>query len=342
MKLASGFAGSEADSVGVPAGVVSRSVFCAGAVAFQRPSIPGHRCGHECRTGRHPAALHHHERPLPGTFHPLWSLRAATHCSQRCPLLLLCANDLPELWCCVQGGIAQLLQNNQAGAASQSLQAVLPTFQPLIKQAGRALGIPDDSEAPPATPPAEAHSPTSRAARATQRRNSSPRRQSAAQRSATRAARSLPSIDPSSVPSQPIVPTNARSSTPGIRSTFNSGAGNSAHGNNGNVLARVADTGAALMSRLPAKHRDSQVAKIATSLLQEIREFSANPHNNNGGSIGRVSHGMDHGRSSNLPSGRLLGEGRALQRSSGYDRARAYSGPAAQVKTLAEISSEST
>jgi hypothetical protein len=83
------------------------------------------------------------------------------------------------------------------------------------------------------------------------------------------------------------------------------------------------------------------VAKIASSLLNEIREFSA-AQQNGGGNIGRVSQGADNGRSSHLPSGRPLGEGWALSRSATYERARAYSGPAAQVTTLAEISSEST
>jgi hypothetical protein len=46
------------------------------------------------------------------------------------------------------------------------------------------------------------------------------------------------------------------------------------------------------MSRLPPKHRDSQIAKIATTLLQEIREVSANQHSADG--TGRVRvRGMD-------------------------------------------------
>lgn len=250
----------------------------------------------------------------------------------------------------MQGGLGQLLQNNQAGAASQSLQAVLPTFQPVIKQAARALGLPEDGVTPPATPPADvAPSPTSRAARATQQRRKSahPRPQTAAERSANRMARSLPSIDPATVPTEPMVHALQRSSTPGTRVMFSSSV--TGGNGNGNVLARVADTGAALMNRLPAKHRDSQVAKIATSLLQEIREFSAAQQNNgNNGQITRGSHGANtNGRGGQNghrgePWGYPVGESGGFHRSPNYERARAYSGPAAQVLSLTEISSEST
>jgi hypothetical protein len=49
------------------------------------------------------------------------------------------------------------------------------------------------------------------------------------------------------------------------------------------MLSKVVDTGEALIGRLPVKHRESQMAKLAQGVLSELREFAAQQAAQGGG-----------------------------------------------------------
>lgn len=49
------------------------------------------------------------------------------------------------------------------------------------------------------------------------------------------------------------------------------------------MLNRVADAGQSLINKLPRQHRESQVVKMAATVINEIRDFGAQQGQGNGG-----------------------------------------------------------
>lgn len=176
----------------------------------------------------------------------------------------------------LQNGLGDLLRPSGNGGGSSSLQAVLPTFHPVIKDAFQTI-VKHSQEAGGAGGAAqgagEGAGSSARAARGARGPPSASVNRIPQRASITPRGMPLPTIDPHAVQRAASPPdAQAAGRAPLARGSIMGGADRSNGG--GGMLSRVVDTGTAIMNRLPPKHRESQVGRIARGLLLELRDHS--------------------------------------------------------------------
>lgn len=227
----------------------------------------------------------------------------------------------------LQSGLGDLLRPSGNGGGVSSLQAVLPTFHPVIKDAfhsivkqsqeasggaggqgggdggGTGGGGDGGGAGTRTTRGTRGQAPATNAARVPRRASVTPR------------GMPLPTIDPSAVKraaSPPdAAPTGAARQQPARGSAAGPGE------RPGGVLTRVVDTGTAIMNRLPPKHRESQVGRIARGLLMELRDHSQQSAGGQTPDSGAVAEG-----------------GRTRDESGSSRHARSFAGPAPEIREM--------
>lgn len=214
----------------------------------------------------------------------------------------------------LQSGLGDLLRPSGGGGGSSSLQAVLPTFHPVIKDAFQS--IVKQSQEGGGGGGGQSGEGGGGSARTARGGRSAPPPASRVPRRASVTPRGmpLPTIDPSAMQraaSSPDTVAPAAARQPLARNSVMGGQGERPAG----VLSRVVDTGNAIMNRLPPKHRESQVGRIARGLLMELRD-----------------HSQQNGQTPD--SGAVAEGGRSRDDNGSARYARSFAGPAPEIREM--------
>eukprot|EP00892_Ulva_mutabilis_P009019 jgi/Ulvmu1/648/UM010_0018.1 len=217
-----------------------------------------------------------------------------------------------------QNGLGDLLRPSGNAGASSSLQAVLPTFHPVIKDAFQSIMKPSQDGGGAASQgggggQGEATGGSARTARGGRTAASGGPKRVPKRASITPRGMPLPTIDPHALQRavSPAEPPPASTRTSLARGSVAA----TGERQGGGVLSRVVDTGTAIMNRLPPKHRESQVGRIARGLLMELKD-----HSHHGGQ--------------SADGGAVAEGGRSRDENGAARQTRSFTGPAPEIRAM--------